>query len=66
LVDFIDDYNEANGTDIQKYDEYEKRYEPNQELKLLADYIINGLVFLKHDCKMSDDDATAEVLHCLW
>lgn len=66
LLDYIDEYNQTNGTNIQKYDEYEKRYEPNGELKILSDYIINGLVFLKHDCKMSDNDAIAETLECLW
>jgi hypothetical protein len=66
LLEFIDQYNETNGQNIQIYDEYEKRYEPNGELKLLADYLINGLVFLKHDCKMTDNDAIAETLDCLW
>ena len=29
LLEYIDVYNEANGENIQKYDQYEKRYEPN-------------------------------------
>lgn len=52
--------------DINKYTANEMRYEPNWELKWLADYIVNGLVCLKHELKMEDTDAIAETLQALW
>jgi len=36
------------------------------ELKWLADYLVNGLVLLKHELKMEDNDAIAETLQALW
>ena len=36
------------------------------ELKLLADYLINCLVFCKESLKSSDDDTTAEILNAMW
>ena len=66
LIEHIDDLSEAHGTNYQQYDENEKRYEKNMELKLLADYLINCLVFCKESLKSSDNDTTAEILHAMW
>ena len=66
LLEHIDDLSAAHGTNYQEYDENEKRYEKNMELKLLADYLINCLVFCKESLKSSDDDTTAEILHVMW
>jgi hypothetical protein len=62
LLEHIDDLSAANGTNYQEYNENEKRYEKNCELRLLADYLINCLVFCKESLKHTDDDVTAEVL----
>ena len=66
LLEHIDDLSQAHGNNYQNYDENEKRYEKNMELKLLADYLINCLVFCKESLKTSDDDTTAEILHAMW
>ena len=66
LIEHIDDLSEAHGTNYQQYDENEKRYEKNMELKLLADYLINCLVFCKESLKSSDNDTTVEILHAMW
>jgi len=66
IQDYLKVYSTQNSKDIQKYNETEMRYEPNMELKWLADYIVNGLVFLKHDLKLEDQDGIAETLQALW
>lgn len=57
---------EEHGKDLNKYDENEKRYEPNQELKWLSDYLVNGLILLKHKLAIEDNDTIAETLNGLW
>lgn len=52
-------------TNLQNWDEYENRYEPN-ELKWIADYIIHGLVFAKKDLQLETDEQIAHVVHALW
>ena len=64
--DYIQEYLDAkiksSGKNINEYNENEKRYEPNQELKILADYVVNGLVVIKHDIALADADACADML----
>lgn len=48
------------------YSEFEKRYEPESELKWLGDYIINALVFLKGDLGIQDDEQLSELINCIW
>ena len=43
------------GIDINAFNENEKRYELNQELKWLAQYLINGLIMIKNTLKVRDD-----------
>jgi len=66
LLEYLDTCSEDAGKNIQVYNEFEKRYEPNMELKWLADYLLNGLVLIKHTLCLTDTDATAEVLQALW
>lgn len=51
---------------MNNYNEFENRYEPKQELKWLSDYLVNGLILLKHDLKLDDADALAEALNAMW
>ena len=66
LIEYIPLYGEHLGQRINYYSENEMRYEPNQELSWLADFIVNGLVLLKHDLAMDNDEKIADVLKCLW
>lgn len=66
LMEHIDDLSQANNTNYQNYDENEKRYEKNMELKILADYLINCLVFIKSSLNTEDDETTAEILQVMW
>ena len=50
----MNDQSEKQGGDINAYDENENRYEPNQELKWLADYLVNSLVLSKSDLHLED------------
>ena len=54
------------GFDINEYDELEKRFEPNCELKWLADYFVNALVLCKHTLKIETDDLCADIVDMLW
>jgi hypothetical protein len=36
------------------------------ELKWLADYIVNGLVMIKHNLGIDDCDTVADTLQALW
>lgn len=54
------------GFDINEYDEFEKRFEPNQELKWLADYFIHGLVLCKHTLRIEAEDLCADIVDMLW
>ena len=66
IQEYLDDKIKSSGKDINAYNENEKRYEPNQELKILADYVVNGLVVIKHDMSLKDADACADMLQILW
>jgi len=66
LQDYMSVYSSELKKDINAYSANEMRYEPHWELKWLADYIVNGLVLLKHDLKMEDCDGIAETLNALW
>lgn len=48
---------------MNKWDENESRFEP-QELKWVANYIVNNLVFCRG--LYLDDQASAAVMHLLW
>ena len=43
------------GTNLNAFNENEKRYEVNQELNWLAQYLINGLIMIKNTLKVKDD-----------
>lgn len=47
------------------WDEFEKRFE-NNELKWIADFVVNNLVFVKTTLKLSNAKTEAEVLQLLW
>ena len=67
LKDFLPVFSESlGGIDINYFSENETRYEPNQELKWLADFLINGLVLLKHDLAMEDVESISDVLQAMW
>jgi len=54
------------GKDFNHYNEFEKRYEHNQELKWLAKFIVESLILLKHDLKMENEETVAELLNTFW
>lgn len=66
LQEYIKLYSSEHKKDINKYSQNEMRYEKNWELKWIADYIINALVYVKSELKMEDTDAIAETLQALW
>ena len=66
IIEHLAVLSEEKGVDLNKYNEFEKRYEPNQELKWLSDYLVNGLILLKHELKIEDPDVLAETLNALW
>ena len=51
---------------INTYSENENRYEPNQELKWLGDYLVNGLILLKSDLGIVETEINCDALHVLW
>ena len=57
---------EKTGQNLNAFDQNEDRYEKNQELKWLADFIVNSLVLCKHDLKMEDPVQISEVVETLW
>lgn len=59
------EYTEQTGTDCLSWDEYETRYESN-ELRWMADFIINNLVFIKQTLKVSQSEKIASLLQLLW
>lgn len=53
-------------TDLNKWDDCESRFEAN-ELRWIADFIVNNLVFCRTQLKLTDDDkTTSQVLQLLW
>ena len=66
ILEHIAVLSEEHGKDLNKYDDNEKRYEPNQELKWLSDYLINCLILLKHKLCIADPEILAETLDALW
>lgn len=66
INEYLDAKSKGSGKNINAYNENEKRYEPNQELKILADYVVNGLVVIKQDLSFTDADACADLLQILW
>jgi len=56
----------SQGKDYNQYNEFEKRYEHNQELKWLAKFIVESLILLKHDLKMENEETIAELLNIFW
>ena len=57
---------ERTGQDLNAFDQNEDRFERNQELKWLADFIVNALVVCKHDLQMEDPANIAEVVEIMW
>lgn len=47
------------------WDEYQCRYEAN-ELKWIADYLVQGLVFIKTKLKINDEQRICWILETLW
>jgi len=66
LLEHLAVLSEKAGQDLNAFDQNENRYEKNQELKWLADFVVNALVHCKHDLKMDDPIHIAEVIECLW
>ena len=50
---------------MQKYNKFENRYEAH-ELKWLADFIVNNLIFLRSDLKMKNSKACSMTLQVFW
>jgi hypothetical protein len=63
LVDFIKELGFSKGQDYMAWDEFEVRY-TNNELKWIADYLVNCLVFIKTNLKVEKHEAV--VLHLFW
>jgi len=57
---------EEKGMDINIYNEFEKRYEPDQELKWLANYLVQSLIFFKQDLSLENDETIADLLNTFW
>ena len=57
---------EKSGEDLNSYSDLENRYEPNQELKWLADFIVNVVVLCKHDLKIENPEIVAETVEAMW
>ena len=57
---------EKSQTDLNAYSDLENRYEPNQELKWLGDFIVNVVILCKHDMKVENPEIVAEVVESLW
>lgn len=66
IMEHLEVLSDEKGKNINLYDQNEKRYEPNQELKWLSDYLVNGLILLKHKLAIEDKDTLAEALNALW
>ena len=66
IMEHLDILSAEKGKNINQYDQNEKRYEPNQELKWLSDYLVNGLILLKHKLAIEDKDTLAELLNTFW
>lgn len=66
ILEHLSVLSEERGQDVNKYSDTEKRYEPNQELKWLSDYLVNSLILLKHTLALEDADTVAEALNALW
>mmetsp|Transcript_23064 Transcript_23064/g.35701 ORF Transcript_23064/g.35701 Transcript_23064/m.35701 type:complete len:145 (+) Transcript_23064:7-441(+) len=66
LLDHLDFIKQDTGRDINAYDENEKRYEKNQELKILGDFIIDALVCFKHNLKVDNPEVVAKLIQVFW
>lgn len=53
LVRYFDELKDKSGHDCQAYDKFENRYE-SSELKWIADFIVNNLVFLRGSLGIQD------------
>ena len=51
---------------LNVYSEFEGRYEPGQELKWMADYLVQSLVLVMGDCQISEPTLVADLLNVLW
>ena len=65
LFTFFEEYKDKKGIDLQAHTQYENRYE-NSELRWLASYIVNNMVFVKSDLGIENPKAVALMLHVMW
>ena len=54
------------GESINAFDDCENRYEPNQELKWLGDYLINSLVLCKNELGLESNEIISRLVELLW
>lgn len=62
---FLSNESAAQKVDLNKWDDCESRFEPN-ELKWIADFIVNNLVFCRETMNSQDDEVCAKVMQLLW
>ena len=61
LLEHIEDVQAASGVDWKSWDETEMRFEQG-ELKWIADYMINALVFIKTELKIETAEHVSHIL----
>lgn len=62
---FLQNESTVQKVDLNKWDDCESRFEPN-ELKWIADFIVNNLVFCRTQLNCQDDEVCAKILQLLW
>lgn len=53
------------GRDLVSWDEFESRFEAN-ELKWIADFVVNNMVFVKTTLKIDDTVCISKILAAFW
>ena len=66
LLEHIGTQSQKSNTDLNAFSENENRYEPNQELKWLGNFLVDALVLCKHDLKIEDNVTSALVIDAMW
>ena len=64
-MDYFDEVSKASKRNVQTFDEFENRYEP-QETYILGKFILNNLVFARSTLKLTDPSTIANLLHVYW
>lgn len=65
FMNFLEAESKSKGEDLNKWDDCESRFEPN-ELRWIGNFIVNNLVFCKSKLCLENDAACAQILHMLW